>query len=312
MMRVEREPFAASLSPASVVAVGKFDGVHLGHRAMLQHTVLRARELGVESVAVTFDRNPLELLSPELCPPALVSLDRKVELIAETGIDLVAVIAFDERRAAQPAEEFVDELLVGRLGIRRLLVGADFRFGARGAGDVWLLRRLGEALGYEVEILPDVGGAGVDRISTSGIRELIGEGRVSEAAARLGSLPAVTGEVVRGNARGRELGFPTANLSSDSVGAIPADGGYAGWLLRAGSRERVPAAISVSDNPTFSTNDRRRVEAFVLDRDLDLYGETVTIEFADRIRGIVRFDDVTDLVARMAGDVAEIRGVLGV
>jgi len=311
-MRAEREPFPESLSTASVVTAGKFDGVHLGHRAILEHTVLRARELGVEAVAVTFDRNPSEFLRPEVSPRALVGLERKLELIAETGIDLVAVLTFDERRAPQPPEEVVDELFVGRLGARRVIVGADFRFGAGGLGDVRTLKRLGETRGYDVELLPDVGGSGVERISTSGIRALIAEGRVSEAAARLGSLPAVTGEVVRGNARGRELGFPTANLSPDSIGAVPADGVYAGWLLRGGDRTRLPAAISVSDNPTFSTNDQRRVEAFVLDRDLDLYGETVTIEFVDRIRGIVRFDDVPSLVERMSADVAEIRGVLGV
>jgi len=308
-MRVEREPFAGPLSPASVVSIGKFDGVHLGHRAVLGETVRRARELGVEAVAVTFDRNPLALLRPEAAPPALVGLDRRLELIAETGIDLVVVLRFDEARAAQSAAAFVDDLLVARLGAREVLVGVDFRFGARGQGDVWALRRMGAEHGFAVEILPDVGGQGADRISTSGIRALIAEGRVSEAAARLGSLPAVTGEVVRGNQRGRELGFPTANLADDSVGAMPADGVYAGWLTS--GAERMPAAISVSDNPTFDTDDRRRVEAYVIDRDLDLYGRTVTVEFAERIRGIEAFDSVDALVDRMAADVAEARSVLG-
>lgn len=314
-MRIEREPFPASLSPASVVTIGKFDGVHLGHRAVLQHTVARARELGVEAVAVTFDRNPLALLRPEAAPPALVGLDRKLELIAQTGIDLVAVLHFDRARASETAVDFVDELLVGRLGARIVLVGADFRFGVRGQGDVWELRRLGAERGFQVEMLGDVGGHGVDRISTSGIRALIAEGRVSEAAARLGSLPAVTGEVVRGNARGRDLGFPTANLADDAIGVVPADGVYAGWLrvdAPDADAERMAAAISVSDNPTFATGDLRRVEAYVIDRDLDLYGRTVTVEFVDRIRGIVAFDAVEALVERMAADVAEARAVLGV
>jgi len=310
-VRIEREPFGSRLSDASVVTIGKFDGVHLGHRAVLGQTVSRARELGLEAVAVTFDRNPLAQLHPEASPPAVVSLARRLELIEQTGIDLVAVLDFDAVRAAQSPRDFVDELLVGQLGARVLLVGVDFRFGAKGQGDVWELRRMGEERGFSVELLPAVGGAGVDRISTSGIRRLIADGQVSAAAARLGSLPAVTGEVVHGNERGRELGFPTANLAEDSVGAMPADGVYAGWLS-VGDGERLPAAISVSDNPTFSTGDRRRVEAYVLDRtDLDLYGRCVTVEFVDRVRGIERFDSVEALVARMRVDVAETRAILG-
>ena len=308
-MRVEREPFPASLSPASVVTIGKFDGVHLGHRAVLAETVRRARELGVEAAVVTFDRNPLALLHPEASPPAIASLEHRLELIAETGVDLVAVLGFDWTRANQPAVDFVDELLVARLGARLVLVGADFRFGSKGEGDARRLRELGAERGFEVDLLADVGGHGVDRISTSDIRRLITEGRVSEAAARLGSPPSVTGEVVHGNARGRELGFPTANLAEDSVGVVPADGVYAGWLLPDG--ERMPAAISVSDNPTFPSGDRPRGEAFVIDRELDLYGRTVAVEFVDRIRGIVAFDSIDALVERMAADVAEARAILG-
>jgi len=309
-VRIEREPFGSRLTEASAVTIGKFDGVHLGHRAVLGHTVRRARELGIDAVAVTFDRNPLALLQPDASPPALVRLDRRLELIEQTGIDLVAVLDFDAARAAQSAQDFVDELLVARLGARLVLVGADFRFGARGRGDVAMLRRMGEDRGFAVELLAAVGGAGVERISTSGIRELIAAGRVREAAARLGSLPAVTGEVVLGNQRGRELGFPTANLAEDSVGAMPADGVYAGWLTVAGG-ERMPAAISVSDNPTFSTGDRRRIEAFVLDRTIELYGQVATVEFVDRVRGIARFDSIESLVERMAVDVAETRAILG-
>jgi len=308
-VRVEREPFPASLSPASVVTIGKFDGVHLGHRAVLAETVRRARELGVEAAVVTFDRNPLALLHPEASPPAIASLEHRLELIAETGGDLAPVLGFDWTRANQPAVDFVDELLVARLGARLVLVGADFRFGSKGEGDARRLRELGAERGFEVDLLADVGGHGVDRISTSDIRRLITEGRVSEAAARLGSPPSVTGEVVHGNARGRELGFPTANLAEDSVGVVPADGVYAGWLLADG--ERMPAAISVSDNPTFPSGDRRRVEAFVIDRELDLYGRTVAVEFVDRIRGIVAFDSIDALVERMAADVAEARAILG-
>jgi riboflavin kinase/FMN adenylyltransferase len=307
-VRIEREPFQPSLSPASVVTIGKFDGVHLGHRAVLAETVRRARALDVEAVVVTFDRNPLALLRPDICPPALVSLDRKLELLAATEIDLVVVLTFDEMRASEAPVAFVDELLVSRLGARSVLVGRDFRFGAKGQGDVWQLRQYGADRGFTVDMLPDVGGFGADRISTSGIRTLVIEGRVAEAAARLGSLPAVTGEVVHGNARGRDLGFPTANLTTEPGGVVPSDGVYAGWLTARG--ERMPAAISVSDNPTFDTADQRRVEAYVIDRDVDLYGETVTVEFEERIRGIVTFDSIEALIERMTVDVAEARSVL--
>ena len=261
-MRVEREPFPASLSPASVVTIGKFDGVHLGHRAVLAETVRRARELGVEAAVVTFDRNPLALLHPEASPPAIASLEHRLELIAETGVDLVAVLGFDWTRANQPAVDFVDELLVARLGARLVLVGADFRFGSKGEGDARRLRELGAERGFEVDLLADVGGHGVDRISTSDIRRLITEGRVSEAAARLGSPPSVTGEVVHGNARGRELGFPTANLAEDSVGVVPAAGLDRDEVLRpapartrASVAERLaPTSVRVTSRVVRSTN----------------------------------------------------------
>lgn len=309
-MRVVREPFPPTISPASVVAIGKFDGVHLGHRAVLERTAARARALGLESAVVTFDRNPLAVFAPELAPTELCGLDRRLERIAATGIDVTAVLRFDETRAAQSAEEFVVELLVERLGAREVLVGRDFRFGAGGAGDLALLTRLGGELGFDTVVVDDVGATGEQRISSSRIRSLIASGHVAAAARRLGALPSVTGEVVHGEARGRELGFPTANLADDAVGVRPADGIYAGWLVLDGLR--LPAAISVSDNPTFGDVHRVRIEAHVLDRDLDLYGRTVTVEFAERIRGAERYDSVEELVRAIADDVAATRRLLGV
>ena len=309
-MRVLTEPFPVVMSAASAVSIGKFDGVHAGHRAVLRELIARARSLGVEAVAVTFDRNPLEVIRPDRCPPLLVTLERKLELLAAAGVDATVVLRFDEARAAQAPEDFVTEILIEGLGARSVEVGADFRFGAKGAGSVATLRELGATAGFETVVVDDVGVADDTRISASRIRALVAEGRVREASVLLGALPSITGEVVHGHARGRDLGFPTANLAPNSVGPVPADGVYAGWLTAAG--RRMPAAISVSDNPTFEREDTTKVEAYVIDEDLDLYGQIVEVEFQDRIRGIEAFSSIDDLIVRMGIDVTEARSMLGV
>ncbi len=308
-MRVLTEPFPEQISPGSAVSIGKFDGVHLGHRAVLRELVDRATALGLESVAVTFDRNPLEVVAPGRTPPALVTLERKLALLADAGVDATVVLRFDGARATQSPEDFVADVLVHRLNARSVEVGSDFRFGAGGTGDVALLRELGDAAGFETIVVGDVGVADEARISASRIRALVGAGRVAEAALLLGSLPSMTGEIVHGHARGRDLGFPTANLAGNAVGPLPADGVYAGWLLVGG--QRMPAAISVSDNPTFGGEDATKVEAYVIDASLDLYGRTVEVEFQERIRGIEAFASVDALVERMSVDIARAREILG-
>lgn len=307
-MRVLREPFPPVISEGSVVTIGKFDGVHIGHRAVIGTVVERATERGLESVVVTFDRNPLQVVRPDQCPRSIIALERRIELFEETGVDVVVVLRFDADRAGQAPEDFVREVLVERLGVKEILVGRDFRFGARGAGDLDLLARLGAEAGFTVQAVEDVKAADAIRVSSSRIRELIGDGRVAQAAELLGSLPAITGVVVHGHARGRDLGFPTANLAMDAVGIIPAPGVYAGYAVV--DHERLPAAISVSDNPTFDDVDGIRVEAYILDADLDLYDRTVTVEFAERVRGIERFDSIDALIAAMHADVARVRALL--
>lgn len=307
-MRIVTEPFPASISTGSAIAIGKFDGVHLGHRSVLRSVIDRARALEVESIAVTFDRNPLETIAPGRCPPAIITLERKLQRLADVGVDIAVVIRFDEERAAQSAEDFVQDLLVRRLAARVVTVGADFRFGAKGAGDLDLLRSVGAEAGFETIVAGDVGIDGYDRVSSSRIRSLVGEGRVREAAHLLGAPPSMTGEVVHGQARGRTLGVPTANLAPDSVGLRPAHGVYAGWILL-GPR-RIPAAISVSDNPTFG-GEQTQVEAHAIDTELELYGRVIEVEFQERIRGIENFDSVDDLVARMRDDIVRARAILG-
>lgn len=295
--------------PASAVSIGKFDGVHAGHRAVItQLRAIAAREQ-LAAVVVTFDRHPLALLSPENCPSTLVSPEQKLKLIAETGVDATLLLEFNRALSSLPPREFIERILVTALHARFVLVGRDFRFGAGGAGDVALLRELGLEFGYTVGMIDDVKPDGARRASSTWIRELLGTGEVTAAGELLGHLPTVRGQVVHGAARGRELGFPTANLSADSEGLIPADGVYAGWLTDAGCR--YPAAISVGNNPTFDGVAQKQVEAYVLDEvDLDLYDHVVDISFVERIRGMVAYSGVDPLIEQIRDDVARVRSIL--
>lgn len=296
----------------SVVAVGKFDGVHAGHRSLLERAMADAKQVGAKVVAVTFDRNPLATLRPDICPDEIVSLEQKIALLAETGIDAALVLRFDKELAAMPADEFVEHILVGDLGTQTVLLGRDFRFGARGAGDATLMRTLGDKFGFTVDVIDDVLSAEDDRrISSTWIRELLDTGDVAGAAELLGRSHVVEGEVVHGLKRGRELGFPTANLSPQAQGDVPEDGVYAGWLTTADGT-RFPAAISVGINPTFDDVEMRQVEAYVLDEtNLDLYGQHVSVEFVDRIRGMVAFQGIPALIEQMTDDVRRTRVILG-
>ncbi|MFF2634052.1 bifunctional riboflavin kinase/FAD synthetase [Microbacterium sp. NPDC058021] len=308
----------------SVVVIGKFDGVHTGHRAGIDRARVEAASEGARVVAVTFDRNPLSVLRPEICPEELVSVDQKLSLLAETGVDATLVLHFDRALADLAPDEFVRRVLVDAIGAVTVFVGEDFRFGRGGAGDPRLLADLGREHGFQVEVIDDIRAHDHGRrVSSTWIRSLLAEGDVESAARLLGRPPAVRGEVVHGLKRGRELGFPTANLSIDSEGFVPADGIYAGWLVDQGAIEgadatppphattRYPAAISVGTNPTFDDVERRQVEAYVLDEtDLDLYGHRVEVHFIRRIRGMVAFEGIEALIAQMTDDVARVRATL--
>jgi riboflavin kinase / FMN adenylyltransferase len=302
----------------SIVAIGKFDGVHAGHRAVIDRARVEAAGSGAKVVAVTFDRNPLSVLRPEICPESLIGVHQKIELLERAGVDATLMLTFDAALAALPAEDFVRRILVDALAVRTVFVGSDFRFGRGGAGTPDLLREMGAQHGFRIELVDDVRAIDGDRrVSSTWIRELLGAGDVAAAGKLLGRAPSVWGEVVHGLKRGRELGFPTANLSADLEGFVPADGVYAGWLIDEGSPDRLrpgtryAAAISVGVNPTFDDVHRRQVEAYVLDEvDLDLYGHRVEVRFQDRIRGMVAFEGIEKLMAQMADDVERVRGVL--
>ncbi|WP_426623545.1 bifunctional riboflavin kinase/FAD synthetase [Leifsonia sp. McL0607] len=293
----------------SAVTIGKFDGVHTGHRAVIDRLRAVAAQRGLTAAVITFDRNPLEVLAPERCPASLVSKRQKLELLAETGIDATLMVSFDRALADLPPEEFVHRILVDRLHAAAVLVGSDFRFGAKGAGDVTMLTSLGERYGFTVELIDDVRPERGRRVSSTWIRDLLAEGDVRHATELLGTVPTVRGVVVHGAARGRELGFPTANLSPENEGLIPADGVYAGWLTD-DDGTRYPAAISVGNNPTFQGVPQKQVEAYVLDRELDLYDHTVDVAFAERIRGMVAYSGIEPLIAQIAADVDEARRIL--
>jgi riboflavin kinase/FMN adenylyltransferase len=296
---------------ASVVVIGVFDGVHVGHRAIVDRAVREARERGAKSVVVTFDPHPAQVVGRPV-PLMLTNLHRRVRLLGDAGVDGVFVLPFGREVSEWSPDAFVRRLLVDTLHAVHVIVGANFRFGHKQAGDVETLAALGREHGFTVDAVALIGGEQVagndDAVSSTWIRGRLADGDVAAAARGLGRLHAVEGPVVRGDGRGRGLGYPTANVEVAEGIAVPADGVYAGWLVRADGT-RLPAAISVGTNPTFDGTERR-VEAYALDVDLDLYGEHVRVEFVDRLRGMERFDGVEPLVAQMGRDVEQARSVL--
>jgi riboflavin kinase/FMN adenylyltransferase len=297
----------------SAVTIGIYDGVHLGHRALLGELGLRARAAGLTTVVVTFDRHPSSVIRPGSAPPLLCDLDQKLELLEAAGVDRTVVVPFDNERANETAEEFVDVVLVEGLGAKLVVVGEDFRFGHGRKGDVALLQDMGSQSGFEVEgisLQADRDGSGVlaEPISSTRIRQLIAEGGVEKAAVLLGRPHQVRGPVMHGDHRGgAELGFPTANVGVPEGICLPAAGIYAGFYERPdGSRWQT--AISVGRRPTFYGDDGDLlVEAFLLDFSGDLYGEEARVSFVARLRDELAFDSTEALIAQMGRDVATTR-----
>jgi riboflavin kinase / FMN adenylyltransferase len=297
-----------------VVTIGVFDGVHRGH----QRIVARAAELGAARglpfVVVTFDPHPDEVVRPGSHPPLLCTARYRTELIGRLGADAVCVLPFTVEFSRQSPEEFVQVVLADGLHASAVVIGENFRFGHRAAGNVAVLTELGEKYDFSAEGVPLFTDNGVT-VSSSWIRSLLAAGDVAAAARDLGRPHRVEGVVVRGEQRGRALGFPTANAEPLPNTAIPADGVYAGWLASLESdgieSQRWPAAISVGTNPTFDGS-QRTVEAYALDRDdLDLYGVHVAVEFTERLRGQVRFGSVSELIQQMRSDVDAARAIIG-
>ncbi len=290
----------------SVVTVGVFDGVHRGHQQLIGRAVECGRARGLPAVLVTFDPHPAEVVRPGSHPARLTSLGRRAELVAGLGVEAFCVLPFTAELSRTEPAEFAHEVLVERLHAAAVVVGRNFTFGHRAAGDVPMLTRLGERFGFAVEGLDLISDDGVTFSSTY-IRACIDAGDVVAAAAALGRPHRVEGVVVHGDRRGHDLGFPTANVAVAPFTALPADGVYAG---RFALRDRLlPAAISVGTNPTFSGRERT-VEAYVLDVDEDFYGFEVAVDFEHRLRGQERFESVDALVEQMHHDVARTRELL--
>jgi riboflavin kinase/FMN adenylyltransferase len=293
----------------TVAVIGNFDGVHLGHQHVLSRAHEVADEQGLTVVAVTFDPHPMAVLRPEHAPVQLTTLTVRAELLGAAGVDHVLAVPFDPDMATWSPQHFAELVLVDKLHAATVVVGANFRFGTRASGDVATLREIGAASGFTVEPLALDGGPMV--WSSTYIRQCLAAGDVAGAAEALGRPYSVRGTVVRGDQRGRELGFPTANVPTDGLTAAPADGVYAGRLRRMDTDEVFPVAISVGTNPTFDGVRDRRVESYVLDRtDLDLYDVEVEVSFIERLRGMVAFESVETLVAQMDDDVRRAREIL--
>lgn len=301
---------------SSVVTVGIFDGMHQGHKKVVGTCVDHARRRGVTAIACTFDPHPASVHRPEEGLRLICSLRDRLDALASTGVDATLVAPYVPALYTLSAREFAEQVLVGVLGAVEVVVGEDFRFGRGNEGGADTLRELGRELGFDVVTVADIDSPEGRRWSSSWVRELLEAGDVAGAARVLGHFHRIRGTVVHGFKRGRELGFPTANVGGEVEGVVPADGVYAGWLVRevpgTSAGEFLPAAISVGSNPQFDGQERT-VEAHVLGRaDLDLYGERVAVTFVQRIRPMLSFDSLEDLLARMDDDLRRTAFILGV
>ncbi|MEZ2121092.1 bifunctional riboflavin kinase/FAD synthetase [Corynebacterium sp. CCM 9203] len=305
----------------SVVTIGVFDGVHRGHRKLITTAIHRSHEYGVPTVLMTFDPHPMAVFAPEKLPPMLGTMESRAHIASELGVDHMLVVPFTAEMAKESPEEFVRGVLVERLKATAVVVGENFTFGHRASGNTITLRQLGEVYGVQVDVQELFTEDGVT-ISSSVIRSLLRDGNVARANWALGRAFRLSGEVVRGAGRGgRELGYPTANLYFPDSVAVPADGVYCGWFTVINDSGNEPidgdmepgvryvTAISIGTNPTFG-DERRSVEAFVLDRDADLYGRHCRIEFIERLRGMEKFNGVDDLLTAMGRDVLRTRQIM--
>jgi riboflavin kinase/FMN adenylyltransferase len=296
----------------SVITIGAYDGVHLGHQAVIGAVRRNAEQLGAHSVVVTFDSHPASIVRPESAPLLLTDLDQRLELLAATGIDATGVVHFDEAQASESPESFVERVIAGCLATRLVVVGEDFHFGRARSGNVALLRHLGAAYDFEVQpvaLLPRADGI-EEPISSTAIRRALHGGDVELAAAMLGRPFEVRGVVIQGDQRGRTIGFPTANVAVPGSICLPADGVYAGWYIRPNGR-RHPCAINLGRRPTFYEHaDHSLLESHLIDFEGDLYGERADVEFAHFLRSERKFDGIDALRNQLKQDVEHARALL--
>ncbi len=298
----------------TVLTIGAYDGVHRGHRSVIYEVCRLARERDLRSAVVTFDRHPASVVRPESAPLLLTELDQKIEQLSTTGIDLTLVVPFDENRAAESAEDFIENVLVQCLKVKHVVVGEDFHFGRHRLGNVDLLRTIGEEKGFTVTGMGLVGLEGKpardhEQVSSTFIRQALGEGNLGRANNMLGREYEVLGVVTAGDGRGKELGFPTANVRINSSVLLPADGVYAGWIeLADGSIHGT--AISLGTRPHFYTDGDLLLEAHILDFDANLYEEEVRVRFVEYLRPQKKFDNLQSLINQLKSDVQKTKELL--
>lgn len=312
------------MAHGSVLTIGAYDGLHIGHRAIIERVIREAHERSRAGILVTFDRHPASLVRPDEAPRLLTDAETKIGLLASTGLDAVAMITFDESQATESPEDFVNRVLVGALNVKRIIVGEDFCFGRDRRGNVALLREMGRVAGFDVDALTLVAGHDDVTASSTYIRRLVTEGAVETANRYLGHTFELSGTVVHGDARGRTIGFPTANVEVPKANCIPGDGVYAGWYVREsanGDSVQYPTAINIGRRPTFYVDAPvSLVEAHVIDFDhyepaesrRDLYDEKARLRFVARLRGEQKFDGIDALKNQLQVDVANARDILGV
>jgi riboflavin kinase / FMN adenylyltransferase len=305
-LRVHRLADVPDAPEGRAVAMGTFDGVHLGHRRVIDSARRWAREHGTRASVVTFDPHPLRILRPDEPPQLLTTTGVKAAMIEQLGMDEMIVIPFTRELSMVEPGAFCDDVLIGRLGARHVSVGANFRFGHAAAGDAAFLRRRPE---FETEVVPLIESGG-QTVSSSRIRELVSAGMVADAAKLLGGSFVLEGTVVEGDARGRELGMPTANLETESDAVVPVAGIYAAQA-RLDDGQEVPAAVSIGVRPTFEEAGEQRVEAHLIGLDDDLYGRRIQLAFLDRLRDEERFDSAEELTAQMRKDVQQTLEIVG-
>jgi riboflavin kinase/FMN adenylyltransferase len=305
-MRVFKDAWRRHDLPKGVVAtIGNFDGLHVGQRALLERVNERAAALGASTAVITFEPHPLRILRPEHAPLRLTTLEQKTALLSETGVDAMVLLEFDERLAAVSAADFIDDFLVRRMAVEEVHVGSRFSFGRGREGSLELLIEHGARAGFVAHGMSEVSHSG-GPVSSSRIRAAVADGEVAEAAEMLGRPFAVVGEVGGGEARGRSLGWPTANLAVENE-LFPGNGVYVTDAVVDGEEDCRPSVTNVGVRPTFEDGRIRTVESHLLDFDGDLYGRRLELRFRQRLRGERRFDSVAGLVAQIEADVRRTR-----
>ncbi len=285
--------------PRIYMALGTFDGIHVGHQAIITRTVEQAKSEKCLSAVFTFSNHPLNVINAEHCPPLIMTNQEKVKLIADLGVDILLNIPFTNELLQLKPEEFV-KLLVSNLNLKHVIVGENFTYGYQGAGTPSMLTSAGSMYGFTVEVVNMVDVEGTV-VSSTAIRQLISDGAVQQASVLLGRLMTITGEIIKGDQRGSKLGFPTANLAIPQGLLVPADGVYAVYAVDE-TGVRFNGVANIGNNPTF-TRQTRRIEIHILDFDRFIYGEKLTVQFIDRIRGEIAFNTVEQLKQQMTNDI---------